>query len=104
MKQILLRAIAVRRRWQTLAASIQSQYLCRLYRRSEAVLALCPTQDDGIRLQHRYWNLRDNLFLFLEDTTIPPTNNASEQALRLSVIFRKVTNGFRSDWGEGSVR
>ncbi|NJO70514.1 MAG: IS66 family transposase, partial [Oscillatoriales cyanobacterium RM1_1_9] len=24
---------------------------------------------------------------------------ASEQALRLSVIFRKVTNGFRSDWG-----
>lgn len=30
---------------------------------------------------------------------IPPTNNSSEQALRWSVIFRKVTNGFRSDWG-----
>ncbi len=27
-------------------------------------------------------------------------NNSSEQALRLSVIFRKVTNGFRSDWGK----
>ena len=26
-------------------------------------------------------------------------NNASEQALRWSVVFRKVTNGFRSDWG-----
>jgi hypothetical protein len=25
--------------------------------------------------------------------------NSSEQALRWSVIFRKVTNGFRSDWG-----
>jgi len=37
--------------------------------------------------------------VFLDDTTIPPTNNASEQALRWSVIFRKVTNGFRSDWG-----
>ncbi len=39
------------------------------------------------------------LLLFLADETIHPTNNASEQALRWSVIFRKVTNGFRSDWG-----
>ena len=30
---------------------------------------------------------------------IPLTNKSSEQALRWSVIFRKVTNGFRSDWG-----
>jgi transposase len=44
-------------------------------------------------------SFRLELFLFLEDTTIPPTNNTSEQALRLSVIFRKVTNGFRSEWG-----
>ena len=27
------------------------------------------------------------------------TNNESERALRPSVIFRRVTNGFRSDWG-----
>ena len=27
-----------------------------------------------------------------------PTNNESERALRPSVIFRKVTNGFRSEW------
>ena len=53
-----------------------------------------------MRLQKRYRDLREHLFLFLEDTTIPPTNNASEQALRMSVIFRKVTNGFRSDWGK----
>jgi len=99
MKRILIWAIAVRRRWDTLAASTQYQYLCRLYRQLEAVLALSPTQSDGIRLQNRYRDLRENLFLFLEDTTIPPTNNASEQALRLSVIFRKVTNGFRSEWG-----
>jgi transposase len=30
---------------------------------------------------------------------VPPTNNSSEQALRWSVVFRKVTHGFRSDWG-----
>lgn len=99
MKQLLLWAIVVRRRWHTLAASTQYQYRCRLNRRLESALALSPIQEDGIRLQNRYRDLRENLFLFLEDTTIPPTNNASEQALRLSVIFRKVTNGFRSDWG-----
>jgi Transposase IS66 family len=27
------------------------------------------------------------------------TNNESERALRPSVIFRRVTNGFRSEWG-----
>jgi transposase len=42
---------------------------------------------------------QENLFLFLEDATIPPTNNSSEQAIRMSTVFRKVTNGFRSDWG-----
>ncbi len=30
---------------------------------------------------------------------MPPTNNISERRLRPSVIFRKVTNGFRSAWG-----
>jgi len=30
---------------------------------------------------------------------VPPTNNESEQALRGSVIHRKVTNGFRAEWG-----
>ena len=30
---------------------------------------------------------------------VPPTNNISEQSLRPSVIFRKVTNGFRCEWG-----
>ena len=30
---------------------------------------------------------------------MPFTNNDSERALRPSVIFRKVTNGSRSEWG-----
>jgi len=53
----------------------------------------------GIRLQKRYTKIRDHLFLFLDDAAVPPTNNASEQAIRMSTVFRKVTNGFRSDWG-----
>lgn len=30
-----------------------------------------------------------------------PFNNGSEREIRPSVIFRKVTNGFRSTWGPG---
>jgi len=30
---------------------------------------------------------------------VPSTNNVSEREIRSSVIFRKVTGGFRSDWG-----
>ena len=99
MRKLLLRAFVLRRRWSELAESTRYQYRCRIYRDLDAVLALSPTQEDGVRLQKRYLELRENLFLFLDDPTIPPTNNSSEQALRWSVIFRKVTNGFRSDWG-----
>ena len=99
MKRLLLRAFVLQKRWLDLAQSTRYQYRCRLYRDLKAVLAFSPTQADGIRLQKRYRELQNNLFLFLDDSTIPPTNNASEQALRWSVIFRKVTNGFRSDWG-----
>ena len=37
--------------------------------------------------------------MFLTRRDVEPTNNESERALRPSVIFRKVTNGFRSAWG-----
>ncbi len=30
---------------------------------------------------------------------VPLTNNGSERDIRPSTAFRKVTNGFRSDWG-----
>jgi transposase len=51
------------------------------------------------RLQKRYWRHREHLFVFLHCPGVPPDNNACERALRPSVIHRKVTNGFRSEWG-----
>jgi transposase len=50
-------------------------------------------------LQKRYRRHREPLFVFLHCPEVPPDNNACERALRPSVIHRKVTNGFRSDWG-----
>ncbi|WP_197064861.1 IS66 family transposase [Leptolyngbya sp. KIOST-1] len=60
---------------------------------------LKPKSPEGQRLLKRYLKIREHLLLFLDDETVPPTNNSSEQALRWSVVFRKVTHGFRSDWG-----
>jgi transposase len=51
------------------------------------------------RLQKRYRRHREHLFVFLQCPGVPPDNNACERALRPSVIHRKVTNGFRSEWG-----
>jgi len=99
MKRVLLRAFVMHQRQGRLAESTLYQYRCDLRRRLEYCLALEPSQKDGVRLKKRYLRIKEHLFLFLEDASIPPTNNSSEQALRLSTIFRKVTNGFRSDWG-----
>lgn len=99
MKRLLLKAIALHRRRHTLAPSTVQQYGSRLRGSLREILNLNPKQAAGQRLLKRYQQIRENLLLFLEDETIPPTNNSSEQALRWSVVFRKVTNGFRSDWG-----
>jgi transposase len=57
------------------------------------------SQPEAVKLQRRYRKHRQNLFVFLYRTDVPPTNNVSERALRPSVVHRKVTGGFRSEWG-----
>ena len=99
MKRLFLNVIALHRRRERLAASTIEQYLSRFRSTLKTLLKLTPTHPEGLNLLKRYQKIAPNLLLFLEDETIPPTNNASEQALRWSVIFRKITNGFRSEWG-----
>jgi len=57
------------------------------------------SQPEIYKLQKRYRKHRQHLFVFLYRSDVAPTNNVSEQALRSSVIHRKVTGGFRSLWG-----
>ena len=99
MKRLLLKAIALQRRRHTLAPSTIQQYCSRFRGALREILNLKTKQPDGQRLLKRYQQRRDNLLLFLDDETVPPTNNSSERALRWSVVFRKVTHGFRSTWG-----
>ena len=47
--------------------------------------------------RHRIARHRAHLFEFTTNRNVPATNNISERHLRRSVIFRKVTNGFRSE-------
>ncbi len=65
----------------------------------DALLARPVAGAEASRLWVRFRAHRPSLFVFLSDAAVPPTNNASEQALRNSVVHRKVTGGFRSEWG-----
>lgn len=66
----------------------------------DEILEIRTKSNSEEKLRKRFSSLKDNLFMFLDYDNVPPTNNSSEQALRPSVIFRKVTNCFRSDLGK----
>ena len=98
-KRLLKRALAIGRRREALADGTLAQYRRDLERRLDALLAGAPTATAGRKLRDGVAKCSDKLFVFVTRRDVPPTNNVSERALRPSVIFRKVTNGFRSVWG-----
>lgn len=99
MKMLLLRAFVLARRRHHLAETTRRQYRQRLECELDAVMALAPTTRDARRLRHRYGKLRAHLFTFLDHPEVAPDNNSSERELRPTATYRKVTGGFRSDWG-----
>ena len=50
-----------------------------------------------------YYREGDDLFRFVTDSEIDPTNNISERELRALVIFRKITYGSRSQRGANAT-
>jgi transposase len=99
-KALLQDACAVGRRRLDLADATIAAHRRRLEKELERLLASKPTDRQGRKLRDAvYLDCRDRLFVFLKRRDVEPTNNESERALRPSVIFRKVTNGFRSEWG-----
>lgn len=98
-KWLLLRAIAIGRRRPALKDGTLAQYRADLDRRLSRIMAAQPIGREGARLHRRIARFRQHLFVFVTNRDVPATNNISEQHLRPSVIFRKVTNGFRCEWG-----
>jgi transposase len=99
MKALLKRAARIARRRPALADSTLVAYHSRLQTKLDELLKIVPDTKAGQKLQRIIKRFRQNLFVFITNRDIPPTNNGSEQALRPCVVFRKVTNCFRSRWG-----
>ena len=98
--QILFRyAIHLHNQRQTLSAAAFLNRVARMERLFDQLLQQNLDPPEARRLQRRYQKYRDALFVFLYRTDVSPTNNISERYLRPSVIHRKVSGGFRSDWG-----
>ena len=98
-KGLLKRACAIGRRRDDLADSTLAAHRRDLDRRLDRLLATSPTGKAAITLKWSIADCREKLFVFVTRRDVPATNNVSERALRPSVTFRKVTNGFRSAWG-----
>ena len=96
---LLLRAFVLARRRRHLAETTRRQYRQRLERQLDAVMAQPPTTRDGRRWRKRYGKVRAHLLTFLDHSEIAPDNNSSERELRPTATYRKITGGFRSDWG-----
>jgi len=96
---LLFRAQRLGKQRDTMPPHEYGRNVVAIERACDAVLDQVPRSSDSQNLRRRFLLHRDPLFTFLVVPNLPPTNNASEQALRNSVIYRKVTGGFRSDWG-----
>jgi hypothetical protein len=62
-------------------------------------MSLTPTHKAGNKLQTIIKKVRSHLFVFVTNRDLTATNNGSERALRPCAVYRKITNGFRSEWG-----
>lgn len=98
-KFLLKRALAIARRRKDLKDATLKAYQRDLARRLAILLACKPDTVAGRKLRNGMEKAKDKLFVFITRRNVPPTNNLSERLLRLSVIFCRVTNGFRSTWG-----
>ncbi len=99
LKALLERACGIGRRRQTLADATLKSHAYKLEQRLDRLLRIATAARQGEKLKRVIKRCRQNLFVFVTNRQLPPTNNGSEQALRPAVTFRKVTNCFRSEWG-----
>ena len=99
LKGLLKRACAIGRRRADLKDATLKTYEADLERRLDRLLALDPPHAAGFKLRRMIRKARSNLFVFVQNRGLEPTNNASERALRPCAVYRKITNGFRQEWG-----
>nr|HID14095.1 IS66 family transposase [Anaerolineae bacterium] len=99
MQRLLLRSQRLVKQRQRLPRALYQQAVAQLEVDCDALLAEVVQGAEAQKLQRRYLKHRNSLFVFLYHPDVPYDNNASERALRNSVIHRKVSGGFRSEVG-----
>ena len=99
MQRLLLKAQGLAKRRADLPGDLFADQVAQIEAACDALLSAPASGRHGRRLQKRYRKRREALFTFLHRADVAPDNNACERALRKSVIHRKVSGGFRSDWG-----
>jgi transposase len=99
LKGLLKRACAIGRRRDDLADGTLKIYEADLNRRLDRLMSLTPTDKAGNKLRTIIKKVRSHLFVFVTNRDLTATNNGSERALRPCAVYRKITNGFRSEWG-----
>jgi len=99
MQRLLLRSQRLARHRRDLPADLFADQVSKVEATCDALLSTPASGRHGRRLQKRYRKHREALFTFLYRADVPPDNNPCERALRKSVVYRKVSGGFRSVWG-----
>ena len=98
-KGLLKRACAIGRRRDELTDATLKAYEADLDRRLNRLMSGIPTGKAGADLKQIIKKIRRHLFVFVTRRELTATNNGSERALRPCAVYRKITNGFRSQWG-----
>jgi len=99
MQALLRNAIHLAKRREDLTALGFRRRITQIEHQLTQLLARPVKTPTAQALLKRYRKHRDHLLVFLHDARVPFDNNACERALRPSVVHRKVTGGFRSQWG-----
>jgi transposase len=99
LQALFYKAMRLVKHRRTLAKEHYQAQVQAIERCFAALLEEIPKSKESQRLRRRYRKHQAGLFVFLHREDVPATNNASEQALRNSVIYRKVTGGFRTQAG-----
>jgi transposase len=99
MRKLFQHAIHVHHQRSQMMPEQFERQVAQIERNCDRLLRQDLAPPEAQKLQRRYLKYRPCLFVFMHRTDVEPTNNVAERALRHSVIHRKVTNGFRSNWG-----
>src|SRR5665213_483199 len=101
VQALLKDACAIGARRSDLADSTLKAYEAKLDKRLDGLMKLTPSHAAGKNLQKIVRKIRRHLFVFVTRRDLTATNNGSERAIRPCAVYRKITNGFRSEWGAG---